>query len=293
MKNSILVILFCFMFFPATAFSWQPVTVEEARSEEESLRENRDRALDSGFRKAVLQEMGLILPGRISQERLHAVMSYIDGRVEGLVQGYRGVSVRETDHGLILEMEVNIDSSSLRRILQDAGVYYTSLHPWSYDLNTSGASPDDLIKLQHLQLITGVQVDSTARTVLSLRKSGQGAWSGSIGHQHVETSVSAESLEKAWFELWKYFFGHPDIRDRFVRVVILSTSGWPTTDAVMNFDRILAAWKQEVESGKIVSVFTDVPSMKATWKVLTLNPESLEKRLQNYLPARGVAFNIE
>ncbi len=290
--KKILLLLFL-MVLPGQAYSWQQVIVEQ--SYEEGIRPGtvRDKALQAGFRQAVSQEIDKIIPGWLSEERMVALMRHIDGSVDGLVQSYRQVSQMEDDQVLILEMEVNIDSESLRGLLQKTGTYYTSDASWPYDLNTRGASPEDFSLLQELQLITGAVVDGNASTRLSLGKSADGYWMGNIVHEDVNLSASGGDLSQVWFDLWEYFFSRPEIKSIFIKSLILETSGWSSTDAIMNFDKALGNWDREIEYRKIISVHSSADALRATWEIQSLSQEFLLERLDNYLAVWEIDYTTD
>ncbi|MFO7728122.1 MAG: hypothetical protein R6X11_07310 [Desulfonatronovibrio sp.] len=253
----------------------------------------REKILEKGFRKAVSLEIDQIIHAGISSKRKSALMDMLEERIQGLVQGYRQVSWDQTEDEITLQMEVNIDSESLRDMLQKAGVYYTIDSSWPYDLKTRGASPEDFHQLQKLQLVTGVVVDGSADTSLSLYKSADGQWDGNVDHEDIKFSVSADDLDEVWLKLWGQFFSRSEIRSSMLKNIMLETSGWVTTDSIMNFDRILNSWDKEVESAKIVSVLLDVNSLKAQWEIRSFSPEPLTKRLESYFPAREIEFSID
>ena len=287
-----LILLLFVLLLSGPAYSWQQVVIEEQFEENQNRGQVRNSALESGFREAVSLEVQRIVPG-ISEDRQSALLDHIDGHVGPLVQGYRQASWKENDSVLILEMEVNIDTDSLRSLLQKTGVYYTSESLWPYDFNTRGASPADFSLLQKLQLITGTVVDGSAATILSLAKTADGLWNGSIIHDNISRSASGNDLDQVWFDLWEYFFSRPEIKSSFTQSLVLTTSGWSATDAIMNFDRMLETWDREIEHKNIISVYSGVHSLKASWQIRSLSPELLLERLENYLSAREIDYNTE
>jgi hypothetical protein len=290
--KKILLLLFLLV-IPGQAYSWQLVTVEKYFEQGQSPGAIREQALQSGFRQAVSQEMDEIVPGRLSEERKAALMNYLDDRVQGLVQSYRQVSRVEDDQAMILEMEVNIDTESLRAMLRKVGAYFTSDSSWPYDLNTRGASPEDFSLLRELQLITGTIVDGNANTSLSLGKTADGLWSGYIVHDDINMSASAHDLKQVWFDLWEYFFSRPEIESIFVQRLILVTSGWSSTDSIMNFDGDLKNWDKEIEQSKIISVHSAADSLGATWQIQSLSPDLLLQEIEKHLVPQAVSYSIQ
>ncbi len=276
------------------ALAWQQVQVEVLLEEDDSFREMHQKAERKAFERAVLQEALRIVPGELKKDRQKALGEHLEWRVDDLVLGYRIYSREEIEDRLVLDMGVNLDTGALREILQRKGVYYTSIEPWRYDLHTRGADPGDFHLLQHLQKVTGTRVDSTADTSVELQRISPGEWSGKIEHEQkgIMHTASGMSMNQVWMDLWAYFFTRPSILAELTMDLELTTSGWGTTDAVMYFDNMLMSWEEEVESGNIEHVYTDVPSLKATWQLTTLNPDSLMERLQGYLSPRGIAFRI-
>ncbi len=291
MKKTLLLLIILMLAGPAHA--WQQVVVEAYSEEGITRGELRDKAMKSGFRQAVSQDMDRIISGWLSRERKSALMEHISGSIQGLVQGYRQVSWKENDDAVILEMEVNIDTDSLRSLLQNTGAYYTSDSSWPYDLNTGGASPEDFSLLRELQLVTGTVVDGNAATILSLNKTADGLWNGSIVHDDISMSAAGSDLDQVWFELWEYFFSRPGIKSHFVENLTLATAGWHTTDSIKHFDGILETWNREVEHKKIKSVYSGVQSIEAVWEIQSLSPELLKEKLENHLPAREINYQIK
>ncbi len=288
----VLVLLLIFL-MPAPAFSWQQVAVEELFEDGLNKSEIRDRAMRSGFRQAVSQEVDRIISGLISRQRSQALMEHLSGQVAGLVLGYRQVSWTEEDQTMVLEMEVNVDDQSLRSLLQEAGVYYTSISLLPYDLNTRGASPEDFSRLQELQLVTGTVVDGSAETRLSLSKSADGMWSGDIVHGDISTSAAGRDLDRVWYDLWAYYFSRPEIRSLFMGQMVLVTSGWSTTDSIMIFDDILGAWDREVEYRSILSVESDSYALGASWIIRSLSPDLLQEHLESYFGPRDIDYQVK
>ncbi len=293
MKKIFLFLMVFLGLLHGSAYSWQQVVVQGSVEEDSSQAQTREKILEKGFREAVSLEIDRVIQAGISSERKSALMDVLQERVDALVQGYRQVSWRESEDDMSLRMEVNIDSESLRDMLQKAGVYYTVDSLWPYDLKTRGASPEDFYQLQELQLVTGAVVDGSATTSLSLYKTGDGEWDGNIDHEDINFSVSADELDEVWFELWGYFFSRSEIRSSMLENVTLETSGWVTTDSIMNFNRILKKWGREVEDTKIVSVLLDVDSLKAQWEISSFSPDLLAQRLEDYLPDREIEFSID
>ncbi|MFN2342648.1 MAG: hypothetical protein ABR542_04765 [Desulfonatronovibrio sp.] len=277
---------------PASAYSWQQVSVEKHIDEEDSSKDVRDMVLDKGFRRAIGLEIDRLIPGKLSIERSSALMNHLQGRVEDLVQGYRRTQWHQDDTVMGLDMEVDINVQLLREILQESGVYYTSLTPLHYSLSTKGISLDAFSDLQRFQLITGVTSDSEAPTRLTIAYTPEKAWTGEIEHEQINLSVSGSELEDVWFDLWGYFFSRPDIVSIFVKEITLDTTGWPTIDYVRSFDSILMDWNEEVEKSEIVSIFTDIPSLMVTWNISTLNRDILIRRLDHFFDAREMSYNI-
>lgn len=280
------------LLIPASAYSWQQVSVERYLDEEDLSGDVRSTVLEKGFRQAIELEIGRLIPGKLSTERSSALMNHLQGRVEDLVQGYRRTVWHEDDTVIGLDMEVDIHVQPLKKILQESGVYYTSVAPWHYSLTTKGISPDEFADLQRLQLITGVAADSEASTELTIAYTPGSGWSGEIEHEQKSMSVSGSKLEEVWFDLWGYFFARPDIVSAFVEEVTLDTTGWATIDSIMSFDAILREWDKEVEASEVVTVFTDIPSLMVTWNVSTLNREFLIKRLDQFFTSREISYNI-
>lgn len=290
-------ILFPLVFFllalSSQAFAWQQVQVEVVLEDDKSSQEMEQKALRHGFSRAVLQEVSGILPGELDEKRQEALGSHLDWRVNDLILGYRIFSREETDDSMVMTLEVNVDGSTLRNILKRLGAYYTITEYWEYDLSTQGANPEDFHLLQRLQLITGAKVNSQAPTSLVLRRISPAEWSGTIEYEGISHRVSGGDLSRVWFDLWSYFFATSKIKSMLTSDLILKTSGWATTDAVMHFNNTLLSWDKEVESGNILYVYNDVPSVRVVWGLTTFNQQSLELRLESHLAAKRIYYTLD
>jgi hypothetical protein len=285
-------ILLTLIMTAAPAYAWQHVSVHEPLEQEPAGSKLRDRAMHSGFRQAVSLEMDRMMSGELSSERMSALMDHISGSIQGIVQGYRQVAWEEHDDFLTLEMEVNIDTDALRSLLQKTGAYYTSAASWPYDLNTRGASPEDLSPLRELQLISGTAVDGNAPTTLTLNRQADGSWSGNIVHGDISFAAEGVELRQVWFELWGRFFSRPEIKSGFVEDITLITKGWHTTDSINYFDQVLGTWIREVEHKMINSVYFGDRQIEAVWEIQSLSPESFKARIEKHLGFRGIDHQV-
>ncbi len=279
-------------FVASPVWAWQQVKVEVPLEEDSSFRQMQQKALSKGFNLAVIQEASRIVPGELDQIRSEVLSEHLFRQIDDFILGYRIFSRQELEDFMVMEMEVNVDSGALRAVLQNLGVYYTSAGFWSYDLGTRGANPEDFQLLQRLQLVTGVNVDADADTSVELQRIAGGQWSGSIKHKNVYHQVSGGDLSEVWFDLWAYFFSQQEVVTTLTRELTLVTRGWATTEAVKIFNDRLISWEKDVESGRILYIHSNVPDLQAAWSLTSFNPDYLEKRLERYLPGRGVYFNI-
>ncbi|WP_291323353.1 hypothetical protein [Desulfonatronospira sp.] len=284
---------FILLIFSSPVPAWQHVKVQVPLDPDKSLQELQQQGLREGYSQAVVQESQRIVPGDLSTERKQVLRGHLDWRMGDLVLGYRIFSREEMDDQLVMELDVNVDTTTLRNLLQRIGVYYTSTVFWRYDLNTRGAGPDDFATLQRLQKITGVEVDGQAPTSVSLRRIQDRGWSGTIEHEDLSHTVADGDLYRVWFDLWAYFFTRPEIMAEMTVDFVLKTTGWATTDAIMHFDDMLMSWDQMVEEGSILQINTDVPSFRAVWTLTTLTPDLLQERLDGYLPSRGIYHTMD
>jgi len=293
MYRILFALLIILLALSSQAFAWQQVQVEVVLEDDKSGQEMQQKALRQGFSRAVLQEVSSILPGELDEKRQEALGSHLDWRVNDLILGYRIFSREETDDSLVMTLKVNVDASTLRNTLKRLGTYYTSTDYWEYDLSTHGVNPEDFHILQHLQLITGVKMNIQAPTSVVLRRISPDEWSGTIEHEGISYRVSGGDLSRVWFDLWAYFFVTSKISSSLTSELVLNTSGWATTDEVMQFNNILLSWDKDVESVKILYVYKDVPSIKVAWGLTTFNQQSLELRLESHLAAKRIYYTLD
>jgi len=286
-------VLACLFWGVTPVLSWQKVQVDVDLDEDKSIQELQQQGLREGFSLAVVQESQRMVPGELSDERKKILGEHLEWKINDLVMGYRIFSIEEVDGRLQMDLQVNVDNATLRNILQRTGVYYTSTVPWKYGLSTRGSSPGDFGMLQRLQKITGVEVDNDAHTSVSLVRLHDGSWSGSIDYKDISFEVSGGDLNRVWFDLWAFFFTHPEVMSQMTMDFTLKTTGWVTIDAIMYFDEILLSWDQKVEKGSIQYIHTDVPSFRAGWSLTSLNPDLLRQSLEEYLSSRGIYYSID
>ncbi len=292
MSYPVLFFLLILSFVASPVWAWQQVKVEMPLEDDSSFRQMERKVLRKGFNLAVIQEASRIVPGELDQVRSDILSEHLFRQIDDYILGYRIFARQELEDSMAMEMEVNVDSGALRAELQNLGVYYTSAGFWSYDLGTRGAGPEDFQLLQRLQLVTGVKVDADAETSVELQRIAGGQWSGIIRHKNLYHQITGGDLSDVWFGLWSYFFSQQEVVTALTQELTLVTRGWTTTEAVKIFNERLISWEKEVESGRILYVHNNVPDLRAAWSLTSFNADYLEKRLERYLPGRGVYFNI-
>jgi len=253
----------------------------------------QDQALEYAFNQAIMLEVDDILGVQLENPRREMLAEFLTPKVKELVLSYRELSKKLQPEELVMDLEVNVNRDRLKSLLKRIGVFYTSTKTWPYDLTLKGFNPEDWELLSRLQILTGVTVQAEASPHLILKKDAQGFWQGELEYKGQNITQSGEALNDVWMALWARFFSLADVQADFVARYTLATSGWVTTDAIMFFDQLLDKWDREVETHKIVAVNVDVLSITGSWTISTLDRAKLEQKLSEYLPKRGVVFELK
>ncbi|MFP4071426.1 MAG: hypothetical protein ACLFTB_05215 [Desulfovibrionales bacterium] len=270
----------------------EQVTVILPLDEDQDTIQARAMALEQGFAKAAVQETMSILPGELPEERKTLLEEYFQPRTQELVLSYKEVDTQQTWTELQMVLEVRINRPLLKKMLQEIGIYYTTVEPWPYSLTMSGSGPGDFAILEDLQILSGLVVRDGADPALHLRKTESGTWRGELQVGSKLLTEHDQELKILWARLWQKFFSLPEVQTRVMHVAKLTVEGWADIKSVESFNSEISSWDRLVEEPRMLGISMDVSQISASWNLRTRDTEVLRQNLQERLGPQGVSFDL-
>lgn len=253
----------------------------------------RSQAQAEGFAQAVVDEAALMLPGTLSEERIVALRNYLTGQAKPYIQGYKIVSSQVLETGVVLEMDVTVNKRTLRSGLKKLGLMRTVTTPqtgnvvWPEDVDE-----DTALKLNELMLMSGIKREEGALPMFTLVKADGKAYKARLETDDKEWMFINKDLDVVWVELWGRYFNQTDVSTAKVGKQMLTVSGWFSPDAVLEFDRVLKGWDNAVQDARLVELDMQPAGVGGTWEFRLVNGIRLAAELNDYLPQRGLTFQL-
>ncbi len=284
---------FLLLFLPCVALASQTVSVVYEPPESMSLLDARREARELAFVQACLNQAGSLLSQPLDQDRQEALREYLDPMTDQLVQGYTDLDFQESNGTVTLQTRVNINEPELKRMLKELGIFYTAGKSLPYTLLTSGFTVQDLEKVLTLQLLTGLDPRSGADLTLELEKLGDNHWRAFLEGDEISFAVESLNLETAWKQAWARYFSGGSTRSPLSRHMVLTVSGWTTTEGLRAFDQLLGGWQRVLDEAQLLKVSLEPDTMAGSWLVTTLDLAGFRQRVAEFAGNRALTFSIE
>ncbi|MDQ7031339.1 MAG: hypothetical protein Q9M37_01280 [Desulfonauticus sp.] len=290
MKKVILTLCFLFLFCSKVE-AGIVVDVKLQTPETQSSLDVKKSAYKEAFLQACLKETEHILGVNLSDDRLSVLRDFLEPEVDNLIYGYREIFFNQSENQIELKLECEINKKLLRKELRKYGVLFTAKNKIVYNLSLQGVSPEEFITLNRLQILTGLEVKPGAKLQLTIIK-GENNWRGILifGDHVLETSAS--SLQDLWLKLWGQYFDLPEVMDQLTEHFEIITTGWVSADSIHNFDLELSKWDQVVLKKELLDISLATASMKAKWKIWTLNKDEFLNKLKDFLHNQNISYSI-
>ncbi len=290
--------------FPAHAAKVQifkPVDPER----ETAPRVLRDQAVTQAFAQALFAESVRMIPGSLSSERGEALKWMLGKNYEDYITGYKDMDVKQEDAGVSVSIDVNVNRKFLRESLYKMGLFTAKTEGVETEINISnGKYPlnekmqadqnedvSRLISLYAVQNATGATGNGTA--VFNVSHVSSKRWSGDLKTAENKWFAAGSSLETVWTQLWeKYYAAHSaDVLTNPKAVLVVK--GWFNPEGVREFGRKLKSWDSAVQEVTLLDVEMQPTAVSASWSLEVSDQWILRSYLNDYLPPRGLSFNIK
>jgi len=287
-----LFVILLFLCGVQSAYAGVEVEVIWPKDSAETLKDIKPKIYEQAFLQAVLKEANNLLDQKLSKQRLEILGEFLLPRIDKFIYGYRELSWVEQEETLELKLDCEVNKSLLRQELKKYGLLFTANKKLAYDLTLKGVSPEEFLTLSRLQTLTGVEVKVDAPLKVTILK-GQEKWFGELVVKEHKLEIQADDLENLWIKLWAGYFDLPEVMNELVESFTLVSSGWVTIDSLKEFDKDLGTWSRFVLKKNLLTVELSGPSIKASWKVWSLNKEELALELKKVLHPQNIVFNLE
>lgn len=253
----------------------------------------REGAMAEGFAQAVVDEARTMLPAELDEVRAELLRLYMVEHAKPYVQGYNIVSSEAMDAGLILNLDVIIDRTALREGLRQMGFYSTLSAPQPVNLvlpqNLTGEEGSALMDLVTL---TGLRREAAGTPVFTLEKGAEGVFLAHLDAGADRWTARGKNMTTVWFDLWGRFFTRPEAAALRTDMRELSVAGWFSSDAALEFDRVLRGWDSAVQEVQLVELDMQPSGVGASWNLRLVSGERFAMLLGGYLPQRGLTHRL-
>ncbi|BCS87004.1 hypothetical protein [Pseudodesulfovibrio sediminis] len=269
------------------------VTVFTPLKEDMSAMELRKQALSEGFAQAIMEEAQRMLSSKLGAERAELFRQYLVNHGRPYVQGYKILSSKVVEGGLDMSLDVRVNRRSLRDGLKHMGIVSTleTSQPASV-IWPSSIKEEDLLRLQGLMLLTGLESAGDVFPAFTLEKTAEGTYKGHLVVEDREWVSINKDMAVVWFDLWSKYFSRTQKTAAKGPSELLTISGWFSPDGVLEFDRVLKKWDGAVQNVKLVDMDMQASGVGATWGMSVTDHERLNMLLTSFLPQRGLSFHL-
>ncbi|CCO24814.1 hypothetical protein [Maridesulfovibrio hydrothermalis] len=290
---------------PAHAVKVQIFKAVDAEKEEPS-RVLRNKAVSEAFAQALLAEAVRMIPGTLSSERAEALKWILGKNYEEYISGYKDMDIKQEDAGVTVRIDVNVNRKALRTALKKMGMFSAGgagVQAHVAVSNEKFVLGKEAQEKQNEQIATlialyGIQQKNDAKgngTVVSfsVRHSSKKRWNGELASDLGKWFASGTSLEKVWRNLWERYYGVQDAQALMNPKAVLVVTGWFNPEGVREFGRKLKSWDSAVQEVQLLDVEMKPTAVSASWSLEVSDEWVLKSYLNDYLPPRGLTFNIE
>lgn len=271
------------------------IQITKGYNSEADIQKIKSETRHEAFTKAALEEALHILPTPISKTRQDVLLSFLSSQAKSFVLSYSEQDVIQNQGELKVIWHIDINDTALKDLLKQLGTYYTCKQIINYSLVETGLRTQDYKLLNVLETVSGVKRSENEYPIILLNRekgSSNIFWHGEIKIKDKECTYIENSLQKLWKRIWSHFFSLDSVKSSFVDSLYLYVQGWTTSTDIQNFSSRLAKWHKVLEDTKILMLEFNPAQIESWWKVETLDQNSLEQRLHDYLSPRGLEFKI-
>jgi hypothetical protein len=272
------------------------VEMDISQADSQQERDLYPELRDLGFAQALLRKTAEFLPGSLAEDRRKALVDFFLPRADAFVLSYSEQGTQVNGDTLHMGLAVKINNWALKEFLQTWGIYYTANATWEYSLQSEvGLQEQDLMRLQELQQVSGLQRKNAGLPRLELNKSGDGQpwWQGRLQTQEQEWTRTADNLPEVWSGLWQEYFAQEKVRSRVVQELVLQAWGWSGVTGIWEFDRSLSSWDLIAKRPRIIQLELRRGQLQSSWKLQTRQQEKLQRMLRQEMEPKGLGFSLK
>ena len=252
---------------------------------------SRSEAMAKAFQDAVAAEALGLLPAPLAPERAALLAEWLAPRAGQYVQSYSELSNAVVNEETQLGLDVKVDRTALRRVLQSLGVYYAAAAPRPFALNLAGEAAAHRAEIGRLEALAGLTPAEGASPQLTLQAMGK-VWTGTLVSPAGSWESTGQNLDAVWLDLWGRHFSRPEAQAGVLDSLVLRVEGWFAPDGIRDFDADLRGF-EGVESSVLDRVILTPTGAAAVWRVRTPIPASLRTRMEAYISGRGLKYTLD
>lgn len=271
---------------------------------EVSSRVLQDQAVTQAFAQALYSESVRMIPGTLSPERGEALKWIFGKNYENYITGYKDMDVRQEEAGVSVSIDVNINRKFLRESLKKMGMFSAQSGKVESQINISNGKyelsawqqnnqDEDVQNLMNLYNIEKVTTAGNGTVIFNVNHVSKKRWSGDLKIAADKWYAAGADLESVWRQLWEKYYGAKSADILSNPKALLVVRGWFNPDGVREFGRKLKSWDSAVQEVVLQDVEMKPTSVSASWSLEVSDQWVLRSYLNDYLPPRGLSFNLE
>lgn len=279
---------------------FKPVDPEK----EVSSRVLQDQAVKQAFAQALFSESVRMIPGTLPSERGEALKWVFEKTYENYITGYKDMNVRQEQAGVSVSIDVNINRKFLRESLRKMGMFSAesgmvesqiNISNGKYELSSWQQNNQDgeVQNLMTLYNVEKVVAAGNGTVVFNVNHVSKKRWSGDLKIGADKWYASGSDLESVWHQLWEKYYGAKSVDVLSNPKALLVVRGWFNPDGVREFGSKLKSWDSAVQEVVLQDVEMRPTAVSASWSLEVSDQWVLRSYLNDYLPPRGLSFELE
>lgn len=265
----------------------------------------RDKAVSQAFAQALFSESIRMIPEPLSSERSEALKKVFSQNYEKYISGYKDMDVKQEEGGVAVSIDVNVNRQSLRSALKKMGMFIPADAAVMADVQVSNEkyplNEDQQLRqnaeiesLMALYAVNRVPAGGNGTvTVFSARHAGKNRWSGELSSEFGKWYASGPAMDVVWHNLWEKYYDSRQIDTVMNPRGVLFVTGWFNPEGVREFGKKLRSWDSAVQEVQLLNVKMEPTAVSACWSLEVSDQWVLRSNLNDYLPMRGLTFNLE
>lgn len=245
-----------------------------------------------------------MMPDSVSPERGEALKDFFAGNYEDFITGYKDMDVKQGADGVSVSIDVNVNRKVLRESLRKMGFMNgaatvpaeISVSNGKYPLS-EGQQLEQNSQINSLITLYGIhnstETGTNGTVIFSALHSGKKRWSADMTSTYGKWFASGNSLESVWRNLWEKFYGIQSADAMANPKATLVVTGWFNPEGVRDFGQKLKSWDSAVQDVQLLDVEMKPTAVSASWSLEVSDQWVLKSYLNDYLPPRGLTFNLE